>query len=92
MKSAAIQRYWDWLPDVCPCGALSECVHHIIHVNWQRITKDDWLVCKLCNACHRLLHSLGGDRQFEEQTGHSTVHLAILNRHNYEVREMRRAA
>lgn len=86
MATAAVQRYWDWLPDLCPCGAVSECIHHIIHVNWQRITKDHFLVCKLCNACHRLLHSLGGDRQFEEQTGHSTVHLAVLNRHNFEVR------
>jgi hypothetical protein len=85
-RSAAIQRYWDWLPNECPCGAPSADVHHIIHLNWQRITKDDWLVCKLCDACHRLLHKLGGDRQFEEQTGHSTVHLAVLRRHNYEVR------
>lgn len=86
-RSAALQRYWDWLPDLCPCGAVSECVHHIIHVNWQRITKDDWLVCKLCAACHRKLHALGGDRQFEEKTGLSTVHLAVLNRHNFEVRQ-----
>lgn len=86
MATAAVQRYWDWLPDWCPCGAVSECVHHIIHVNWQRITKDDWLVLKLCNTCHRLLHSLGGDRQFEEKTGTSTVQLAVLNRHNFEVR------
>jgi hypothetical protein len=86
MPIAAIRKYWDWLPDWCPCGAKSECVHHIIHVNYQRITKDDWLVAKLCTQCHLRLHRLGGDRQFEEQTGWSTVHLAVLNRHNFEVR------
>jgi hypothetical protein len=91
MRSAAIQQYWDWLPNECPCGAVSECVHHVIHVNWQRITKDDWLVVKLCNACHRLLHRLGGDWQFEEHTGHSTVHLATLRRHDYETRILKRA-
>ena len=86
MPTAAVKRYWDSLEDVCPCGKRSECIHHVIHVNWQRITKDDWLVVKLCNDCHRKLHSLGGDRQFEEATGISTVHLACLRRHNYEVR------
>ncbi len=86
MATAAVKRYWDWLPDVCPCGAMSECIHHIIHVNWQRITKDDWLVCKLCNDCHRTLHGVGGDRVFRESHGHDTVHLAVLNRHNFEVR------
>lgn len=86
MATAAVKRYWDWLPNRCPCGDPSECIHHIIHVNWQRITKDDWLVVKLCTACHVLLHSLGGDRKFEEATGHSTIHLAMLNRHNFEVR------
>lgn len=85
MTTAAIKRYWGQLPDECPCGAMAADVHHIIHLNWQRITKDDWLVCKLCAACHRLLHSVGGDRQFEEQTGISTVHLAVLRRHNWEV-------
>ncbi len=87
MPTAAAKRYWEYLPDECPCGAMSECIHHVIHVNWQRITKDDWLVCKLCTRCHVKLHALGGDRQFEEQTGHSTVQLAMLNRHNFEVRQ-----
>jgi hypothetical protein len=86
-RSATVKEYWDWLPNACPCGCDSECVHHVIHVNRQRITKDDWLVVKLCNNCHRDLHTAGGDRQFEEQTGLSTVHLALLNRHNFEVRE-----
>ena len=86
MPTAAIKRYWDSLSDVCVCGAPSEQVHHIIHVNWQRITKDDWLVLKLCAACHRLLHALGGERQFKDETGHDAVQLAALNRHNYEVR------
>lgn len=86
MATAAVKRYWDWLDDVCPCGSPSQQIHHIIHVNRQRITKDDMLVCKLCARCHNLLHYLGGDRQFEEHTGHSTVHLAMLNRHNFEVK------
>lgn len=92
MPSAAVARYWDALPDQCPCGAPAECVHHVIHLNWQRITKDDWLVVKLCTACHLLLHRLGGDRQFEAKTGISTVHLATLRRHDYETRILRRAA
>jgi hypothetical protein len=92
MPSAAVKSYWNWLPDFCPCGKQSECVHHVIHVNWQRISKDHWLVVKLCNACHRRLHALGGDRQFEEETDVSTVQLAVLNRHNYEFRVLRRAA
>jgi len=89
MPSAAIKRYWDWLPDTCPCGAPSEHVHHIIHVNGQRITKDDWLVMKLCAACHqgkKGVHGLGGERQFLEETGWDLVQWSILNRHNFEVR------
>ena len=90
MASAAAKRYWDWLPDECPCGAPSEHVHHIIHINGQRITKDDMLVMKLCAACHQqgpnAVHRLGGERQFLEQTGWDLVHWSILNRHNYEVR------
>lgn len=90
MASAAIKRYWDSLPDQCPCGRNSECIHHIIHVNWQRITKNDWLVVKLCNDCHQhgpnAVHRLGGERQYLEATGFDLVQLSILNRHNYEVR------
>lgn len=89
MPSAAVERYWDWLeiehPD-CPCGRRRECYHHIIHVNWQRITKDDMLVVGLCTPCHLRLHKLGGDRQHAEQGDFDTVHLAVLRRHNYEVR------
>lgn len=70
----------------CVCGAPVKQQHHIIHLNGQRITKDEMLVVGLCDVCHRLLHSLGGDRQFEEKTGHSTVHLAVLRRHDWEVR------
>lgn len=90
MPTAAQKRYWDWLPDRCPCGAPSDHVHHIIHVNWQRITKDDWLVVKLCVACHQngpnAVHRLGGERQYLEAMGFDLVQLAILNRHNFEVR------
>lgn len=90
MASAAVKRYWDWLPDECVCGAPSKEVHHIIHVNWQRITNDDWLVVKLCRQCHQSgkvsVHGLGGERQFLEATGWDLVHLAVLRRHNYEVR------
>lgn len=89
MATAAIQRYWDWLPDVCPCGANSQCIHHIIHLNGQRITKDDWLVMKLCQPCHvgkEGVHGLGGERQYLERTGWDLVQWSILNRHNYEVR------
>jgi hypothetical protein len=90
MASAAVQRYWDWLPEWCVCGNLAECVHHIIHVNGQRITKDDWLVVKLCSNCHQngatAVHRLGGERQFLETTGWDLVQIAILNRHNFEVK------
>jgi hypothetical protein len=90
MPTAAVKRYWDSLPDECVCGRTSEHVHHIIHVNGQRITKDDWLVVKLCALCHQLgklaVHVLGGERQFLEATGWDLVHLSILRRHNYEVR------
>lgn len=83
---AAVRRYWDSLENVCVCGAPSEQVHHIIHVNDQRITKDDWLVVKLCSECHRNLHASGGDWQFGERAGVEMVHLATLRRHNWEVR------
>lgn len=86
MTSAAVRRYWDSLESVCVCGAPSEQVHHIIHVNGQRITKDDMLVLKLCDGCHRTLHALGGDRQFGEERNLEMVHLATLRRHNWEVR------
>lgn len=89
-KPVAIQRYWDSLDDPCVCGAPAEHVHHIIHVNWQRITKDDWLVVKLCAVCHedgnQSVHRLGGEAKFLEATGHDLVHLSVLRRHNYEVR------
>lgn len=90
MPGAAIKRYWDWLPNECVCGAPSEHVHHIIHVCGQRITKDDWLVMKLCAACHQngpvAVHRLGGERQFLQATGWDLVQMSILNRHNFEVR------
>lgn len=90
MSTAAIKRYWDWLPDQCVCGAQSEQIHHIIHISGQRITNDDWLVTKLCANCHQLsnvsVHRLGGERQFLQATGWDLVHRAVLNRHNFEVR------
>lgn len=93
MASAAVKRYWNWLPDWCPCGAPSEQIHHIIHVNRQRITKDDMLVIKLCATCHQLgnksVHRLGGERQYLEATGYDLVQLSVLNRHNFEVRNGR---
>jgi hypothetical protein len=93
MRSAAVRRYWDALPNWCPCGAQSDHVHHIIHLNGQRITKDDWLVVKLCADCHQhgkqSVHALGGEAQFLAATGWDLVHLAILNRHNHEVRNGR---
>lgn len=96
MPSAAVKRYWDSLENECVCGAPSECIHHIIHVNGQRITKDDWLVVKLCHPCHngsdQSVHALGGERQFLEATGWNLVHLAVLRRHNFETFQLRRAA
>ena len=93
MPTAAVKRYWDWLDDQCVCGSPAEHVHHIIHVNGQRITKDDMLVVKLCAACHQqgsqAVHVVGGERQFLEQTGWDLVHLSILHRHNFEVRNAR---
>jgi hypothetical protein len=55
----------------------------------QRITKDDMLVVKLCRNCHQGkggVHDLGGERQFLEQTGWNLVELAVLRRHDFEVR------
>ena len=90
---ASERRYRDWIthtyPD-CVCGAPAEHHHHIIHVNGQRITKDEMLVIGLCQQCHqygeRAVHRLGGERQFLEQTGWNLVELAALRRHNFEVR------
>lgn len=94
MPTAAVKRYWDWLEqsqEACPaCGRPSECIHHIMHILRQRISKDDWLVVKLCRDCHQTgkisVHGLGGERPFLEETGTDLVALAILNRHNFEVR------
>lgn len=90
MPTAAVKRYWDTLPDTCQCGAPAEQIHHIMHVNGQRISKDDWLVVKLCAGCHQpgkmSVHGLGGERQFLECWDVDLVALAVLNRHNYEAR------
>lgn len=90
MPSAAVKRYWDSLPDHCEvCGAIEPSIHHIIHVNRQRISKDHMLVVKLCRTCHQGdggVHDLGGERQFLAATGHDLVQLAVLRRHNFEVR------
>jgi hypothetical protein len=91
--TAAERRYRDWAsltyPD-CVCGAPAEHHHHIIHLNGQRITKDEMLVIGLCNRCHtgsdESVHRLGGERQFLEVTGWNLVELAVLRRHNFEVR------
>lgn len=91
MPSAAIKRYWDSLPDQCEvCGAREPSIHHIIHVNRQRITKDHMLVVKLCRDCHQGkggVHDLGGEAQFLSATGYDLVQLAVLRRHNFEVRQ-----
>jgi len=91
--NAAHRRYYTWLctehPD-CVCGGPYQQLHHIIHVNHQRITKDDFLVVGLCRECHQGkggVHDLGGEAQFLEATGHDLVHLAVLRRHNWEVRQ-----
>lgn len=91
MPTAANRKYWDWLalehPE-CVCGVERQCLHHIIHVNGQRITKDDMLVIGLCAACHQGkggVHDLGGDGKFHKATGWNLVELACLRRHNYEI-------
>lgn len=92
MPTAAVRRYWDWLPDMCVvCGSMLLInVHHIIHINGQRITKDHWLVVKLCHDCHQTgkvsVHGLGGEAKFLEVTGWDLVAIAVLNRHNFEMR------
>lgn len=94
MPTAAVKRYWDWLPNECVCGAPSQCVHHIIHVNGQRITKDHMLVIKLCHACHQGkggIHDLGGEEQYLTATGWDVVQWSILHRHNYEIQNRRAA-
>ena len=91
--TTAERRYRNWLsiayPD-CVCGAPAEHHHHIIHINGQRISKDEMLVIGLCSNCHQhgetAVHRLGGERQFMEATGHNLVELAVLRRHNFEVR------
>ncbi len=93
MPSAAVKRYWDQLPGHCEvCGAIEPSIHHIIHVNRQRITKDDMLVVKLCRECHQGkngVHDLGGERQFMEVTGWDLLGIAVLRRHNWEMRDGR---
>lgn len=92
MPTAAAKRYWEWAAlefPLCVCGAVRQCFHHIIHVNRQRITKDDFLVIGLCQPCHQGkggVHDLGGERQFQEATGWNLVELAVLRRHDFEVR------
>lgn len=94
MPTAAVKRFWTWLTTEHPacqaCGRIASHIHHIIHVNWQRITKDDWLVVHLCPDCHqygeKAVHRLGGDGAFYEATGIELVHRAVLNRHNFEVK------
>lgn len=90
MPTAAVRRYWDTLPQQCEvCGAPDPSVHHIIHVNRQRITKDDMLVVKLCRECHQGnggVHDLGGEERFKSATGWNLVELTVLRRHNFEVR------
>jgi hypothetical protein len=91
--NAAQKRYRDWLslehPD-CVCGRRAEQHHHIIHLNGQRITKDEMLVVPLCHPCHngggQSVHALGGEQQFLEATGWNLVELAVLRRHNFEIR------
>lgn len=91
MPSAAHKRYWDSLPEWCEvCGASDPSIHHIIHVNGQRITKDHMLVVKLCRNCHQGkggVHDLGGERQFLHSTGWDLVQLAVLRRHDWEIRQ-----
>lgn len=92
MPSAAVKRYWEWLAlehPLCICGAERQSFHHIIHVNRQRITNDDFLVIGLCRNCHQGnggVHDLGGERQYLESTGWNLVELAVLRRHDWEVR------
>lgn len=90
--NAAERRYRDDIardyPD-CVCGAPAEQQHHIIHLNGQRITKDEMLVIGLCGKCHHGkggVHDLGGERQFQEATGWNLVEIAVLRRHDWEVR------
>jgi hypothetical protein len=75
---------------LCVCGAVRQQFHHIIHLNGQRITKDDMLVIGLCDRCHngskQSVHALGGERQFLQETGWDLVQLAALRRHNWEIR------
>lgn len=93
MPTAAVKRYWDWHTQEhpeCVCGGPGESLHHIIHINGQRITKDDFLVVHICSECHQYgpmaVHRLGGERQFLQATGWDLVQLAVLRRHNFEAR------
>jgi hypothetical protein len=91
--NAAERRYREWIareyPE-CLCGAERQHFHHIIHLNFQRITKDEMLVIGLCHRCHNggdaSVHALGGERQFLETTGLDLVQLSVLRRHDWEVR------
>ncbi len=95
MPNAVINRDWGWLANnyACQsCGAPGEHIHHINHILHQRISKDDWLVVRLCAGCHQhgetAVHRLGGERQFLEATGIDLVQLAAMNRHKFEVKEL----
>ena len=91
MPSAAVKRYWDWLERFAcqACGAPADHIHHIMHVLRQRISKDDWLVVRLCSGCHQhgetAVHRLGGERKVLEAGGPDLVQIAVMNRHNFEV-------
>lgn len=89
MPTAAVKRYWDWLPSVCVLCGGEAVIHHIMHVNYQRISKDDWLVAPLCPQHHNMgndsVHALGGERPFLARHGVDLVHWSILNRHKYEI-------
>lgn len=92
MPTAAAKRYWEWaaleFPLCVVCGAMRQCFHHIMHLNHQRITNDDFLVIGLCQPCHQGdggVHDLGGERQFLEKTGWNLVELAVLRRHDWEI-------
>ena len=92
---AAIAKGKKWTTFTPPAAALRRRYHGLIlhrrsHINGQRITKDHWLVVKLCHDCHQTgkvsVHGLGGEAKFLEVTGWDLVAIAVLNRHNFEMR------
>lgn len=84
---AAVERYWDSLPDYCQaCWDVCDLViHHLLAEAPGKLSRrDHMLVNRLCARCHNMgtvsVHLLGSEAKFEEMTGVDLVAIAVRNR------------